>query len=95
MAKITLKKFSIVITFLVFLLLQAVKPVLIIFIYKTITNFHPTIMNDYEIYQMVIKYILQGSMKFTYVVMFVILEILFLSVPIILYKKLSNSKQKS
>lgn len=86
------KKIRIAVSLITFIALQAIKPLIVVFIYKEVTNFHPTIVNNYEIYQMVIEHIFRGSMKFSYTAAFIVSEILFLSIPIILYRKLSNIK---
>jgi len=71
-----------------FIVLQTIKPIILIFIYKKITHFHPTIVNNYEIYQMVLEHIFRGSMKMTYTIAFIVSEIFFLSIPVALYRKL-------
>ena len=71
-----------------FVLLQLIKPPIVIFIYKELTNFHPTIVNNYEIYFMVLEHIGMGSMKASYTFLFILSEILFLVLPFVIYKKL-------
>jgi len=86
------KKTIMTVSIVVFIALQAIKPLLVIFIYKEITNFHPTIVNNYEIYKMVMENIYHGSMNPIYTITFIISEILFLTFPIVLYRKLSSKK---
>lgn len=81
-----------IITLIVFVVLQAIKPLIVVFVYKEITNFHPTIVNNYEIYQMVLEHVFRGSMKMTYTIAFIISEIFFLSIPVVLYRKLNYKK---
>lgn len=79
-----------IIATIVFLVLQLVKPPIIITLYKALTNFHPTIMNNYELYFMVWGYIPQGGLKATYATGFILAEILFLAIPFVIYKVLKK-----
>jgi hypothetical protein len=87
------KKINILITLVLFIILQAVKPIVVIYLYKEMTNFHPTIVNNYEIYSMVVEHIIHGSMKASYTVAFVISELFFLIAPFLLYRKLSSDSE--
>ncbi len=82
---------AMIITVLLFILLQLIKPFVVIFIYKELTDFHPTIVNNYEIYFMVIKTITHNAMKMSYTIGFISSEILFLAIPFLVYKKLLKS----
>ena len=82
------KKMSIIIAFTVFFILQILKPMVVVFLYKEINDFHPTIMSNYELYVMIWDYIFRGVMKLTLIIGFIISEILFLLLPWMLYKKL-------
>lgn len=75
-----------------FIILQIIKPLAIMFIYKQLTNFHPTIVNNYEIYLMVLEHILRGSMKASYTAAFILSEVLFITVPILFYRKMKDYK---
>lgn len=70
-----------------FFILQAIKPIIMMFFYKFINNFHPTIMGDYEMYLMVMKYIIAGTMLPSYIISFLTAELLFLILPFLIYKK--------
>jgi hypothetical protein len=80
------------ITIIVFLILQLFKPFVIIFFYKEITDFHPTIVDNYDLYFMIWDYIFQGIMKLSYTLWILFAEILFLIVPWMVYKKLAGEK---
>ena len=82
------KKMSIIIAFTVFFILQILKPMVVVFLYKEINDFHPTIMSNYELYLMIWDYIFNGGMKATYIVGFMFAEVLFLVLPWILYKNI-------
>ncbi len=82
------KNKAVLISIGLFVLLQLIKPPVVIFIYKELTNFHPTIVNNYDLYFMVLKHIGMGSMKASYTFLFALSEILFLVLPFVLYKKL-------
>lgn len=86
------KRIRIAVSLITFIALQAIKPLIVVFIYKEVTNFHPTIVNNYEIYQMVIEHIFRGSINISYTAALIASEILFLSLPLMLYRKLSNIK---
>ena len=79
---------SIIIALTVFFILQILKPVVVVFLYKEINDFHPTIMSNYELYVMVWEYIFKGVMKSTFTIGFIIFELLCLILPWILYKTL-------
>lgn len=85
------KKTSIITASLVLVTLQIIKPLIVIFIYKEVTNFHPSVINNYEIYQMVMEHILGGSMKPSYTIAFLFSEVMFLAIPVALYKRLDRN----
>ena len=85
------KKKSATLSIAMFLVLQLIKPFIVILIYKELTDFHPTIINNYELYLMVFKYIIQGGMKPLFTIGFILAEIVFLAIPYVFYTKLHKA----
>ena len=79
---------KITVTIIVFVLLQVIKPFVIVFIYKELTNFHPTIVDNYELYFMIWEYIVQGAMKMSYTLSILFAEFLFFLLPWVIFRKL-------
>lgn len=79
-----------IIFIILFFLLQTIKPLIIIFFYKWATNFHPTIMNDYEMYLLLIKNTFSGGMLAPYTISVIISELIFLITPFYIFKKYSK-----
>lgn len=78
------------ISIFIFLIAQLIKPVVIITIYKMITDFNPTLYSNYDLYIIVLKQMLAGNMTIQYTVSFTLAELLFLLAPWYPYYKSKN-----
>jgi len=65
----------------IFCLAQALKPLIIIPIYKYLNNFNTHLYSDFEVYKMLLTHAAQGSMQLKVLVPFIFVELCFLISP--------------
>jgi len=72
----------------IFCLAQAIKPLIIIPIYKYLNNFNTNLYSDFEVYKMLLTHAAQSSMQLKVLVPFILAELCFLIFPWYLYIRL-------